>query len=79
MVLMVRDQAGGILVGRRNLKPENIVLTRDGGRTVPKILDFGLAKFVQAIDLWILDIDVSRRTGSAEEFVSTCERAFAIG
>jgi len=30
----------------RDLKPENIFLACDNGRDVPKILDFGLAKFV---------------------------------
>lgn len=35
----------------RDLKPENIFLVADGGRTTPKILDFGLAKFVNANDV----------------------------
>ncbi len=30
----------------RDLKPENVVLVDDGGREQPKVLDFGLAKFL---------------------------------
>jgi hypothetical protein len=35
----------------RDLKPENIFLAEDAGRTTSKILDFGLAKFVNASDV----------------------------
>jgi tRNA A-37 threonylcarbamoyl transferase component Bud32 len=43
--LSVAHQRGLI---HRDLKPENIFLTRDGD--VPKVLDFGVAKFVAASD-----------------------------
>jgi tRNA A-37 threonylcarbamoyl transferase component Bud32 len=46
--LTVAHQRGLI---HRDLKPENIFLTQDGSRRVPKILDFGLAKFVDATDV----------------------------
>jgi serine/threonine-protein kinase len=32
----------------RDIKPENIFLARSGGTEVPKVLDFGVAKFVSA-------------------------------
>lgn len=36
--------AGGIL--HRDLKPENVFLAKEGDRVVPKILDFGVSKFI---------------------------------
>lgn len=32
----------------RDLKPDNILLVKEGGATVPKVVDFGIAKLVQA-------------------------------
>jgi tRNA A-37 threonylcarbamoyl transferase component Bud32 len=45
--LTVAHQRGLI---HRDLKPENIFMVDDNGRDLPKVLDFGLAKFVAAND-----------------------------
>jgi tRNA A-37 threonylcarbamoyl transferase component Bud32 len=41
--LAVAHQRGLV---HRDLKPENVVLVEDAGRELPKVLDFGLAKFL---------------------------------
>jgi len=54
---IVRGVSAGLSVAHerglihRDLKPENIFLIDQSGRTTPKILDFGLAKFVNATDV----------------------------
>jgi eukaryotic-like serine/threonine-protein kinase len=51
---IVRGVCSGLAVAHerglihRDLKPENVFLVQSGGRDTPKILDFGLAKFVPA-------------------------------
>jgi tRNA A-37 threonylcarbamoyl transferase component Bud32 len=51
---IVRGVCSGLAVAHerglihRDLKPENVFLAQSGGRDTPKILDFGLAKFVTA-------------------------------
>ncbi len=46
--LSVAHQRGLI---HRDLKLENVFLVNDAGRDVPKVLDFGLAKFIAGTDL----------------------------
>ena len=45
--LAVAHQRGLV---HRDLKPENIILAHNDGRYVPKVLDFGVAKFVGSSD-----------------------------
>ena len=42
------EAAHGRGLTHRDIKPENIFLARSGGIEVPKVLDFGIAKFVSA-------------------------------
>ncbi len=62
-VLAAVDHAHGSLVLHRDLKPGNILVTRDGG---VKLLDFGIAKL----------LDASERSAGATELTRAAGRAF---
>ena len=48
-VLRVLDVAHSHQIIHRDIKPDNILLTRDGGRDIVKVLDFGVAKLLDLV------------------------------
>ncbi len=54
----------------RDLKPANVLVTEEDGHAVPKIIDFGIAKALDVVDLGLLDAPTGVDLAGTPDYVA---------